>query len=71
MDRGLSVRCIASGREEFVEPFLFFLSPLLASLRVVSFEVPLQITGLDETDIATFSHADIGADVVVENLVPL
>jgi hypothetical protein len=69
MDRGLSVRGIASGREEFVEPLLFFLSPLMGLLSVVALEVLLQIIGLYIAGITTICSADMGTVVVVDHLV--
>jgi hypothetical protein len=71
MDRGLSVQGIASGGEELIQPLLFFLSPHVCSLRVVSFEVPLHVIAMHEAGIAAFGRADVRAVAVVDHLVML
>jgi hypothetical protein len=71
VDRGLSVRGIASGGEEFVETFLFFLSPLMGLLRVIPLEVCLQIGTMHETGLATLRCTGIGTIVIVDHLVVL
>jgi hypothetical protein len=71
MDRGLSVRGITSGREEFIESLLFFLSPLMGLLSVVSFEVLLQMESTHETGLATIRRTDMGMGVVVSHFVVL
>jgi hypothetical protein len=71
MDRGLSIRGIASGGREFEEAFLFFLSPLLCPLRMVSFKVLLQMGTMHETGLATLRCTGIGTIVIVDHLVVL
>jgi hypothetical protein len=69
LDNGLAVRGITNGTEEFVEPFLPFLSSLMSSLSVVSFDVLLQIVCLDVAGFAPLRSAPVRAIVVVDHLV--
>jgi hypothetical protein len=71
LDHCFAVRGIARRLEEFEEPLLLPFLPLHAPLRVVSFEVSLQVTGLDESGLAVLGSAGMWAIVVVGHLVIL
>jgi hypothetical protein len=68
-DRGLSVRGVARGGEKLVEPLLPLLPPLMGPLCVISLEVRLQGTALDESGITALYQTDMRPIVLMGHLV--
>jgi hypothetical protein len=71
LNHGFTVWRVAGGLEEFEESFFLSFPPLHAPLRVISFEVDLQLTGMYKSSLAAFRRADMWTVVVVDHLVPL
>jgi hypothetical protein len=69
LDHSFAVRGVSGGAKKFEEPLLFPFPPLHTPLRVVSFEVSLQVAGLDESGLAVLNRTYIGADVAVPHRV--
>jgi hypothetical protein len=70
-DWGLSVRRVARGDEKLEQSLLSLLPSLVGPLRVVPFDMLLQIIGLDVAGVTALYHADMGAVVLMDHFVIL
>jgi hypothetical protein len=66
-DHGFTVRRVADGCEELVQPFLSLFPPLVSSFSVVPLDMSLQIVGLDIAGLTALHGTHMRTVVVVEH----